>query len=160
MDLEEELKHLLKPEINRKVVLLGIGSTIRHDDAVGLRVIELLQGKQLRNTYLLNVETVPESYTGVIRDFSPTHVIMIDAAHFDGKPGEGRLIPTQSITNENVSTHNLPLTIFADFIRKSMCSHVVLVGIQPVDMSFGEGLTKEVEEGAQKIADTIYKILK
>ena len=160
MSLAEDLKRFLEVDGENRIVLVGIGSPIRCDDAVGLRVIELLRVKELKNILLLSVETVPESYTGTIRDFNPTHVIMIDAAHFKGKPGEGRIIPTQAISNSSVSTHSLPLTIFADFIRKSICAKVALIGVQSVNIKLGEGLTSEVEKGAQKIAEILSSVLK
>ena len=85
---------------------------------------------------------------------------MIDAAHFNGKPGEGRIIPTQLITGTAVSTHNMPLTILSDYIEKSMCAKVALLGIQPVDIFYGEGLTPEVEAGAVTVSKTLYDSLK
>ena len=160
MDFKESLEAFLGENPDKRVVLMGIGSPIRRDDSVGLRVIELLEAMGLEDVLLLKTEIVPESYTGVIRDFKPTHVIMIDAAHFNGKPGEGRMIPTQLITGTAVSTHNMPLTILSDYIEKSMCAKVALLGIQPVDIFYGEGLTPEVEAGAVTVSKTIYDSLK
>ena len=159
MALIDDLKAFIGDVSSRRLVIVGIGSPIRRDDAVGLRVLDALEGKNLRNVLLLKTEIVPESYTGVIRDFAPTHVLMIDAAHFKGKPGEGRIIPIQSIADTTVSTHNLPLTIFADFIKESMCSKVALLGIQVIDIGMGEGLTQGVTRGAKKIAEILTEIL-
>jgi hydrogenase 3 maturation protease len=160
MDLREHLGEFFGKAEDRRVVLVGIGSPIRRDDAVGLRILDLLGEKNLRDVLLLSTEIVPESYTGKIREFEPTHVLMIDAAHFNGEPGEGRMIPTQQIGGVTMSTHSLPLTIFADYIRKTMCSNVALLGVQSQNIGFGTVLTPEVEEGAQKIAKVLYEVLR
>jgi hydrogenase 3 maturation protease len=159
MGLRESLEAFLGDSLERRVVLMGIGSPIRMDDAVGLHVIELLEAMRLDDVLLLSTEIVPEGYTGKVREFKPTHVLMVDAAHFNGEPGEGRLIPTQLITGTAISTHNMPLTILADYIEKSMCAKVALLGIQPIGVYFGEGLSPEVEAGAINISKILYEVL-
>jgi len=151
MVMREQLATFFGKPDGRRVVLVGIGSLIRRDDAVGLHLLDLLEGKLSSDVLLLKTETVPESYTGAIREFKPTHVLLIDAAHFNGKPGEGRIIPTEMIANTTVSTHSLPLNIFTDYIRRSICSNVALLWIQGVDIGMGEGLTVEVERGAEAL---------
>ena len=141
------------------MVLVGVGSPIRHDDIVGLRVLELLKGKTPMSTLLLPTETVPESYTGTIREFQPTHVLILDAANFNGKPGEGRIIPPEAIANTSVSTHSLPLHVFIDYVRKSICEKVALLGIQGVNIDFGEGLTPEVDKSAVEIANILLDLI-
>jgi len=141
------------------MVLVGVGSPIRHDDIIGLRVLELLKGKTPMSTLLLPTETVPESYTGTIREFQPTHVLILDAANFNGKPGEGRIIPPEAIANTSVSTHSLPLHVFIDYVRKSICEKVALLGIQGVNIDFGEGLTPEVDKSAVEIANILLDLI-
>ena len=139
---------------------MGIGNPSRRDDGVGLRVVELLKERRLGGVLLLETETVPESYTGSIRDYSPTHVLLIDAAQFRGEPGEGRMIPQQLIGNVTASTHSIPLDVLMGYIRKSICDKVALLGIQVAETKMGVGFTHCVEEGAKEIAATIYDVLK
>ena len=159
MSLREELRVFLDGPVGRRVVLVGIGSPIRHDDVVGLKVLELLIGKLPQSVLLLSTETVPESYTGVIRDFAPTHVLLIDAANFKGDPGEGRIIPSIMIANVSISTHSLPLHIFINYIEKSICPNVALLGIQGVNIELGEGITPEIEEGASLVSKILIDLL-
>jgi len=160
MSLRAELQALLGGPEGRRVVLVGIGSPIRHDDVVGLKVLEFLEGKTPKSVLLLPTETVPESYTGAIRDFQPTHVLLLDAANFNGRPGEGRIIPPKAIANTSVSTHSLPLHIFIDYVKKSICGNVTLIGIQGVNIDLGEGLTLEVEKGAAEIANILLDLFR
>ncbi len=157
--LQDELKAFLGQPEGRRVAIVGIGSTIRRDDAAGLRVVELLESRELKEVLLLRTETVPESYTGVIRDFAPTRVILIDAAAFGGYPGDARTILPDRISNATVSTHSLPLNVFIGYVSKTICPNVVLIGIQGADNGMGEGLTPEVEEGAKRIATLLEELL-
>ena len=77
-NLEKDLKNWL---VNaKKIVIVGIGNPIRKDDYVGLKIVENLKGKLSEKVLLLEAETVPENYLLDIEEFSPTHVILIDAA--------------------------------------------------------------------------------
>jgi hydrogenase 3 maturation protease len=160
MSLKAELVVFLGAPEGRRVVIVGIGSPMRHDDVVGLMILEHLEGKTSNGVLLLPTETVPESYTGAIREFKPTHVILLDAANFKGEPGEGRIIPPNLIANASVSTHSLPLHVLIGYIKKTICENVILVGVQGVNIEMSEGLTPEVEKGALEIAEMLLEILK
>jgi hydrogenase 3 maturation protease len=159
MSLRGGLASFLGSIEDRRVVIVGIGSPMRRDDFVGLRVLELLSGRMPINVLLLPTETVPESYTGSIRAFEPTHVILLDAANFGGAPGEARIVSPKAIANTSVSTHSLPLHVFIGYVKQTICDKVVLVGIQGVDIEMGEGLTPGVEKGAQALAKILTELL-
>jgi hydrogenase 3 maturation protease len=159
MSLREELSAFLGDTESRRVVIVGIGSPMRRDDFVGLRVLELLSGKTPKNVLLLPTETVPESYTGSIRSFEPTHVILLDAANFGGTRGEARIVSPKAIVNTSVSTHSLPLHVFIGYVKQTICDKVILVGIQGVDIEMGEGLTLAVEKSARALAKMLAELL-
>ncbi|MFP3951059.1 MAG: hydrogenase maturation peptidase HycI [Candidatus Bathyarchaeia archaeon] len=156
----EDLEDFLGTREARRVAILGIGSPIRGDDSVGLEVLDYLKEKDLSDeVLLLRTETVPESFTGEVRAYSPTHIILLDAAHFEGEPGEVRVIPPDKIKGQTVSTHNMPLSIFVEFLKKSITGNVILLGIQGVNIGFQESLTPSVRRGVEELADKIYKVL-
>jgi len=158
MSLEEGLRAYFG-EGERRVVLVGVGNPIRGDDAVGPRVIELMEAKPLEAVLLLNTESVPEAFTGKVEEFKPTHVLMIDAANFKGVPGETKLISGAQIGGQAISTHSLPLNIFISYIEKSLGVSVLLLGIQPLSIGLGEPMSEPVEAAAVSVVDTLYKIL-
>ena len=158
MSLEEGLRAYFGAG-ERRVVLVGVGNPIRGDDAVGPRVIELLEAKLMDNVLLLNTESVPEAFTGKVEEFNPTHVLMIDAANFKGAPGETKLITGEEIGGQVISTHSLPLNIFISYIEKSLGVTVLLLGIQPLSIGLGEPMTEPVEAAAISMVDTLYQIL-
>ena len=135
MSLRAELEVFLGEPGGRRVVLVGIGSSIRHDDVVGLKVLELVEGKFPPSVLLLLTETVPESYTGAIRDFAPTHVLLLDAAHFNGAPGEGRIIPTKMIANVSNTARPGPPGAASRSRRRSRCDRSTTKGSRGVPRS-------------------------
>lgn len=143
----------------KRVVLVGVGNPIRGDDAVGPRIIELLESKPLPHVLLLNTESVPEAFTGKVEQFNPTHVLMLDAANFRGAPGETKLITGEQIGGQAISTHSLPLNIFISYVERSLGIKVILLGIQPLSIGLGEPISEPVEATANSVADTLYQIL-
>ena len=158
MALELELREYFG-EDERRVVLVGIGNPMRGDDGVGVKIIERLEEMGLTGVMLLNTETVPEAFTGKVESYEPTHVLLLDAANFGGQPGETRLIDSKHIGGQAISTHSLPLNIFISYIEKSLEITVLLLGVQPKTVTFGEEMTPELVEASKRIAETLHKIL-
>jgi hydrogenase 3 maturation protease len=144
---------------DKRVALVGVGNPYRGDDGIGPKLIELLKTKSLDNVLLLNAESVPEAFTGKVEEYNPTHVLMFDAANFQGKPGETRLMSGEEIGRQMLSTHSLPLNIFITYVEKTVGIPVLLLGIQPVSISYGEEMSPLVMTAANIIVDTLYQIL-
>jgi hydrogenase 3 maturation protease len=145
----------------QRIVLAGIGNPIRKDDFVGVRIIQNLKGKTAKNVFLIECETVPESFTQQIIDFNPTHVLLIDAAILGLKPGESRLIEPEKLTSSSsYSSHMLPLGIFCEYVSQASKAKIGLLLIEPRDTEFGEGLTPELEAAAKSISRILLKILR
>jgi hydrogenase 3 maturation protease len=145
----------------RRIVLAGIGNPIRKDDFVGVRIIQNLKGKIAKNVFLIECETVPESFTQQIIDFNPTHTLLIDAAILGLKPGEGRLIEPEKLTSSSsYSSHMLPLKIFCEYVSQVSKAKIRLLLIEPKDTEFGEGLTPELDAAAKSISRSLLQILR
>jgi hydrogenase 3 maturation protease len=143
-----------------KVVIAGIGNPIRLDDFVGVKIVQDLQGKLSGNVNLIECETVPESFMDEIVQLKPSHVLLIDAAVMELKIGEVRLFDAEKVTNfPAISTHMLPLRVFCDYITQLAGAKIALLLIQPGNTEFGEGLTPEVQESAEKITEILLKAL-
>jgi hydrogenase 3 maturation protease len=144
----------------RRVVVAGVGNPIRMDDFVGVRIVQGLRGKVSERVYLLECETVPESFVQQIADFNPTHVLLIDAAILALRPGELRLIEPGKLTSfPAFSTHMLPLRIFCEYLATVTRAKIGLLLIEPGRTDFGEGLTREVETSAKLLIDSLYRLL-
>ncbi len=157
-ELEDKLQSWLSDA--RRVVVTGIGNPLRKDDFVGVKIVRNLRGKVSQLVYLLECETVPESFIGPITKFKPTHILLIDAGILNQESGSSKLIdPDQMATQIAISTHALPLQIFCKYLAKTTHAKIVLLVIQPKDTSFGEGLTAELKEAAKHLTGLLSKIL-
>ena len=160
-------KYNVKKELGKwfsgaeRVVIAGIGNSIRMDDYVGVKIVQDLRGKVSDKVMLIECETVPESYTHEIVDFNPTHILLIDAAVLGLKPGESRLIKPEQLTGiPAFSTHMLPLRIFCEYLRKTIEAKIVLLLIEPKKTDFGEELSLEIEASAQNIMHALLDTLR
>ena len=156
--VQKELKKWLSDA--ERVVVAGIGNPIRKDDFVGVKIVQNLREKVSKKVYLIECETVPESFLQQITDFNPTHVLLLDAAILGLKPGNSRLINPERLANFSAfSTHMLPLHIFCEYLAKTTNTKIALLLIEPKKADFGEGLTSEVDASAQRIVDILLGIL-
>jgi len=157
-NFQRELKAWLS-DANR-VVVAGIGNPIRTDDFVGVKIVQDLQRKVSERVYLIECETVPESFIEPIIGFNPSHILLVDAAVLGLEPGEARLIkPEQLAMFPAFSTHALPLRIFCEYLAKTTRAKIALLLIEPKNAEFGEGLTPEVGASAREIVDVLLKAL-
>lgn len=157
-NVQKELKTWLSGA--KRVVVAGIGNPIRRDDFVGVKIAQDLRGKVSESVYLIECETVPESFIQQIIDFNPTHVILIDAAVLGLEHGESRLVKPEHLTDfPAFSTHALPLRLFCEFLAKTTEAKIALLLIEPKNAEFGEGLTPEVETSAMQIVDLLLRVL-
>jgi hydrogenase 3 maturation protease len=154
---ETELKQWLQK--CSKLAVLGIGNPLRGDDALGLEVLKFLHGKVPRSVRLIDCGTMPENLTREVKRFRPSHVLLVDAASFDAKPGVVKLVSPEDIGGVAVSTHALPLSMFAEVVQKSVKAKVLLLGVQPKKVEFVEGLTSELEKAVQNIAGVLVRLL-
>ena len=156
--VQKELgKWLSKAE---RVVLAGIGNPIRMDDYVGVKVVQDLQGRVSDRVLLIECETVPEDSVPQIVDFSPTHVLLIDAALLGLEPGGYKLVEPERLTmSPAFSTHVLPLRIFCEHVRETTQARIALLLVEPEKSDFGEGLTPRVEASVKEIVQALLKLL-
>lgn len=144
-----EVKELLRKE---KVVLLGVGNPMMGDDAVGSRVAEELKGKV--NIPVFVGEDVPENYLYDIIAKEPSYLLVIDAVDFGGEAGEVRLINVKELTPRFLSSHGISLNIMASILEEKGCK-VILLGIQPKNLSFGADISEEVKRSGEEVLSLI-----
>lgn len=145
---------------SKRTVIAGIGNLVRKDDFVGVRLVEKIKYKVPQSVHLIECETVPESHIDEIAELKPSHILLIDAAILGLKPGDFKLARCSELTEaQTVSTHVLPLRIFCQYLAQLTEAEIALLLIQPKDTGFGEGLSPELEESAEKIARTVLSAL-
>jgi len=146
-----------------KIAILGIGSDLRGDDAVGVEAIRHLQNRlqatatptgslSPEQRLVIEAGVAPENCTGAIRRFGADFVLMIDAAQMGEPPGTIRYLDLPSATGFDASTHGLPLAMLASYLRAELGCAVALLAVQPASMGLGDPLTPEVRAAAEAVA--------
>jgi hydrogenase 3 maturation protease len=157
-DVKKDLKTWLSQA--KRVVVAGIGNPIRMDDFVGVKIVQDLRGKVSEKVYLIECETVPESFMQQIIDFNPTHILLIDAAILGAEPGSAKLVKPEELMGFSAfSTHMLPVRIFCEYVGETTKAEIILLLLEPRQTDFGEGLTPEVESSAREIAGMLAELL-
>ena len=140
-----------------RLVILGVGNPLKGDDAAGLLCVEQITkrvpatvrpGVRIFRTY-----DVPENYTGKIRKFKPTRILIIDAALAGLKAGDIFILEKEKIAIEEISSHKIPLMVLISYLEQSIGCKVTVLGIQAKDLSFGAPVTPIVKTAVKTVAD-------
>jgi hydrogenase 3 maturation protease len=129
-------------------VVLGIGNDMRGDDGLGSLLARELMNllKDFQHVTVYDTGTVPENFTGAIKEDNPSHIIIIDAVEMDERPGYIRLIAKDEIANYGISTHALPLSFLIRYLESEFAAQIVLLGIQPKNLDLTNEISIEVEK--------------
>ncbi len=111
------------------IVILCIGNIEGGDDGIGPFLAQRLIHEQLPYE-VINAETVPENYTGVIKQKKPDQLLIIDAVDMQLQPGSIRIVPKGKIGSMHISTHGIPLSVFISYLEQYIPT-ITLIGIQP-----------------------------
>jgi hydrogenase 3 maturation protease len=139
---------------NRRVAFLGIGHPLRRDDAAGVEVCRRIAPGLAGRDDVLAVDggPAPENCIGALRAFAPHLVVVVDAARMGQPPGTLLRIDPSDPRLAGASTHTMPLPAFCEYVEATLGCGVTLLGIEPADTSFGEGLTPVVERAVGRAA--------
>ena len=145
----QDLEHL-KEHLTGKVVILGIGSTLKSDDAVGSLLAARIKEKTPYIVY--DSGTSPENYLGKIIKDKPDSVVLIDAVDFGGKPGEFRVVEPEDIQTVNFfATHNASISLAISYLKSHLPADIIVLIIQPKNIAFGDTLSPEVNTTLEKL---------
>jgi hydrogenase 3 maturation protease len=162
----QSLKSLLKKSLEnaKKVAVLGVGSELRADDVAGMLVAQELLKLCKKNGGCPQLEvflgsTAPENLTGEIKKCQPSHLIIIDAADISSAAGAISLIDPKDIAGISFSTHQMPLSLFIDYIQQSCQCRIIVMGIQPKVLQVGQPHSKEVEKSVKQVAKDLAELI-
>jgi hydrogenase 3 maturation protease len=152
-------------EAARRIVVLGVGNTMKGDDAAGLIAADLLEeGLAQRKAdpariRVIRAYDVPENFTGQIRAYGPDLVVLVDAAL--GKRRAGAVFPVDvtTIAFEDLSTHKVPLSAFVRYLDEDIGAKTLILGIQPAAVAFGGPVSAAVRKAAGRVAAALLAFL-
>ncbi|MFO7992186.1 MAG: hydrogenase maturation peptidase HycI [Thermoplasmata archaeon] len=137
----------------KRVLLLGVGNDIRGDDAIGELIAREFEKEGWET---IDCGTVPENVIPHVEEDTYDTVIIVDAAHLKLEPGEIRIVPRDRLGVFTMSTHAMPLSLVMEFLDRRV-GEVILIGIQPKDMSLKEGMTEELTDAKDRLMDILYE---
>ncbi|MBD3404656.1 MAG: hydrogenase maturation peptidase HycI [Candidatus Lokiarchaeota archaeon] len=155
--VESELKHFVQGI--HKIAILGIGNDLRTDDGVGPYIVKNLSIDD-SDVLVENVGSVPEAFARPLAEFGAERIIMIDAADMQKQVGHIELVTKDRIKGITISTHSMPLSLLMLYLEQETGAQTVLLGIQPQNLQFGEGLTPKIYEVAIGIVKMLKRVLK
>ncbi len=145
-----------------KVVVIGVGNVLLRDEGVGVHVAQELKKKDLPS----GVEVHDGGIAGIgLLDFFPeaSKVLLIDAADMNMNPGSiVRFTPEEiGVRREELrfSSHDvgLPEVLSLAVALGENPREVVIIGIQPKDISWGLELSPEVQASVPRAIEAILK---
>lgn len=138
-----------------RLAVLGVGSTLRADDAAGMYIVEKLRKafdtKAYPGLLFCPGETAPENFTGKIAAFRPTHMLVVDAADVGRAPGDIVEIRPEDIGGPTFCSHLLPLRVMIRYLVDETGVQTLLLGIQSRSVVFDGAMTPEVKAAADRI---------
>jgi len=142
----------LRVRLKGKVVILGIGNTLRSDDGIGSILASRLKDKVSCLVY--DAGQSPENYLGKVVSEKPDSVVIIDAVDFGGQPGEFRIIDAKSLKTANLfSTHNASILLTINYLQSNLKLDIIILIIQPKSIAFGDTLSPEIAKTLDKLED-------
>ncbi len=161
--MDRDWQARLREELSgvRRLVVLGIGNELMGDDGAGALVARLLRYAEDRITKLditvYEAGTTPENFTGPIGRIRPDLVLMVDAADIGVEVGEVAWLEPESMGSMMHTTHNMPLSFLADYIRRTAGCRVAALGIQAGNIDLGAAVNPEVARACRKISMAIIR---
>jgi len=149
--LEQFFQDIVHHLRHGRVAVLGVGNPLRGDDGLGPDLAQRLVNRP--RLISIDCEEMPENYTGVVRDHRPTLVLIVDAVDFNGAPGDLVVLGQDDLQQERFSSHKPSLALLMQFLRDENQVTVILLGMQPAQRGFREGLSPAVETSVRHLSE-------
>jgi hydrogenase 3 maturation protease len=73
--------------------------------------------------------------------------------------GAVQWIPEESIDGMSASTHSLPLSILARYLKLELNCSVAILGIQAASNEVGEDVSQQVLQAIQEVVDELERLI-
>lgn len=147
--------------MNKQITILGLGNPLLKDDGIGPRVVEELQNSSLPD----GVQAVTAGgqfyqYWDILKESK--RIIVVDSLKGGGCPGTVYLLRPNEFERENESVifqHEDNFLSVLDFItRFGIRPEVMIVGIEPKEITYSLDLSSEIKERIPAIIRIVRKL--
>lgn len=140
-----------------KIVLVGIGNTLKGDDGAGPLVCQQLRQARV-SAELVDAGTVPENYIQRIIKKTPQNLLIIDAVDFQAAPGTIEIFKSEQLSSFVFSTHTLSPRLFAEMVTQNIKVDVCFIGIQPAHTRLGDPMSPQVCQAVQQLTQILIDV--
>ncbi len=77
----------------------------------------------------------------------------------ESAPGAVAIIDPAHAAGISFSTHALPMSVLCNYLTRETGAVVMLVGIQPATVKFGDAVTEEVRRAAEMVAEQVVEMV-
>lgn len=133
-----------------------MGNPIRHDDGVGVLIVEQL-AKKFASSSLNNITIHPPTSTPELAlsrlKLEGSEVLIFDSLEHKAEPGSIAFKKLGSSRFGYFATHNVPLKVYTR-LSETM-KGVFVLGVEPQSLEIGEGLSEPVQRSAAEITKLV-----
>jgi len=147
------MDNIFKNILKGKVVIVGVGNTLRADDSFGPTLVERL--KNDTDIVCIDVGVSPENYASKIAKETPDTILIADAVHMGLKPGEYNILEPSEIVKSGLTTHDISPKMFLDYLQSQTKANIYMLGIQPENLSFDQKMSASIEDALGEITTLI-----
>jgi len=151
---------------SHKTLILGIGNVLLQDEGAGVHAIRMLaeQVAERDDIELMDGGTLSFSLAGAIEEAE--HLIVIDAAQYDGKPGTTKVFVGEQMdtfigSNRKCSVHEVSLIdlMAVALLAGQLPQQRALIGIQPQTIAWGETPSPPVSAAIRLACDQAMQLV-
>jgi hydrogenase 3 maturation protease len=157
MGSEQQIFEQLNKLRVSSTIIVGIGNTLKGDDAVGPFICEQLRQAKI-SAQIIDAGTVPENYIQPIIKKSPQNLLIIDAIDFGAEPGTIKMFEAEQLDSLAISTHTLSPRLFIDMIRQSVELEVYCIGVQPAQTKLAQPVSPHVDKAIKLLCSILMEI--
>ena len=148
----------------KKKAVIGIGNPLRSDDGIGIVLLEKLRQqkkKLLPDLDLIDGGTGGMNLVHILEKYDK--VLIVDAVDFGVNPGDIKVFNILDVKSDKIpvafSTHEDDLLKIIKLSKelKKCPDNIIIFGIQPKNVSFGQKITEEINRSIEFIFKELEK---
>jgi len=145
-----------------KTVIIGIGNLLLKDEGVGVHAVRALQGEELPpEAEVIDGGTATMELLPILQEAD--RVVVIDAVEGGGAPGTLYRVTPKELMGEGerpLSLHQVGLLEVLQMARQlGSQAEVVIIGVEPKEISWGMELTPEVQQKLPRVVEAVLREL-
>ncbi len=152
LGLENQLKDFLRG----RVVILGIGNSMRGDDSSGIELARRLRNKI--SAEIFEGGTRADNFIDPILNARPNAVLIIDCFDFKESPGAVKMAQFGEMAFNKFVDNALITRTFIDTLTRKTQANIALLAIQPNLTLTHVEMSKEVQNAIVDLEEILIKI--